>query len=154
MAKAALTKSQRRRENERRRILAAKPFQEEIGARSARTAELVAALGSNLAATPLEQLEPWEKAPAHLVDYDEQPSLKVEELNRMSRLASEKKRDERDVAIGELKLRYRNLWGKRGAARIIAQRETRDENPLSERTVQNYFKITKIQSARSKGAKA
>ena len=140
MPKAGLTKSQHRRANQRRRKQSGKPF-DDMGPAPALTLELAISLGNNLD-RPSDSA-PWEKAPAHVVDYDECPSVKTDELKRISARASNSRTRERNVRIGELKLKYQRLWGKRGAAKVIAQRETDDENPLSERTVQGYFKITK-----------
>ena len=92
---------------------------------------------------PPDQLNSWEKAPSYLVDYDEQPSLRDDILNNMSRKAGSSRTAERDQKISELRLKYPKHWGKRGGARFIALHETPPEDPISARTVQNYFKITK-----------
>src|SRR5271163_1766349 len=110
MPTAKLTKSQRRRANERRRKQADRLFHDTVGPMPEYPKELLTALGSNLE-SPLAR-ESWEKAPAHLVDYDEHPSLKDDELVRMSRLASNSRTQKRSAQISKLKLKYPDQWGK------------------------------------------
>src|SRR5664280_2480982 len=102
--------------------------------------ELATSLGNNID-RPSDSAS-WEKAPAHMVDYDECPSLKTDELKRITGLAAVDRSDERDAQASALKLKYPDLWNKRSGAKIIASLETEEGNPLSERTVQRLFKIT------------
>lgn len=99
-------------------------------------------VGNNLDGPP-EPLQPWESAPPQMVDYDECPSLKEGELKRLSRKAGVSRTEERDKKINELKLKYRNHWGTRSGAKYIAGSETDTGDPISERTVQEYFRITR-----------
>jgi hypothetical protein len=141
--KAKLTKSQRRRANERRRKESALRWQQEMGPPPAPT-KGIAGLGSNLDGfdLPPHQREPWEKAPAHLVDKTcEQPSLKDDALKHMSRRAGDSRTQKRFLEISELKLKYQGSWGKRSGAKVIASFESEHGNPISERTLQKYFKL-------------
>jgi hypothetical protein len=138
----SLTKGQRRRANERRRKKAAEHFLA-AGPMPAYTAEFLRYIKSksNLD-RPLEK-EPWMKAPAHMVEYDEWPSLKKSEVGRLSRAGCEGQVGKRDDQISDMKFQYSRYWGKRGGAKKIAERERASGNPISERTILRYFRVTK-----------
>lgn len=140
MEQKPLTKSQRRRARERQQKELARHWQETMGPAPELPRDLEMLLGRNIPDQPPEPIDPWERAPSHMVDYDEQPSLNKEALNQMSESAAARRTRERLAQIAELKAKYPKLWGMRGAAKTIASLETDDENPLSERTVQKYFK--------------
>jgi hypothetical protein len=143
MAGRGRTKSQRRRDNERRRKAADRLIEEIMGPMPEHIKRF-ASIGGNLKdPTPIDQLEAWQRAPLHVVEYDECPDLDRAVLARMSESASESRTQERLLQARELKAKYRHLWGKRGTPKIIASLETEEGNPLSERTVQRYFKLTK-----------
>jgi hypothetical protein len=103
------------------------------------TKEFEAALGRNL--DPSEKQAPWERAPSHVVEYDECIDLNRALLAGMSKKAGEARTEERVQRISDLRLKYQHRWGKRGAAKQIASFETEAGNPLSERTIQKYFRL-------------
>jgi hypothetical protein len=97
----------------------------------------------NLQAVPDWQREPWERAPSHMVEYDEgYIGLNTKKLAKLSAKASASRTDERNQQIIELKNKYPRHWGKRGGAGFIARSETKKGNPISERTVRGYCKKT------------
>lgn len=109
-------------------------------------AELAAAfddLPTNIEPSTVDQLTPEERAPSYLVDYsDEVPTFKNEVLEGVRSESAAARRDTRDDTIADLKSRYRDLWGKRGAAKIIASLETERGIKTYVRTIQRYFKLS------------
>jgi hypothetical protein len=143
VAGAGLTKSQRRRENERLRRQGKKDFEENMGPMPEHVIRFLSTVEPNIHAMPAGQQQSWERAPAHTVDYDENPEVNTEVLARMSKSAGDSRTAERNLRISELKLKYLADWNQRGVAKKIASLETEQGNPLSERTVQNYVKMTR-----------
>lgn len=143
MAGAGLTKSQRRRENERLRRESEQLFEENMGPIPEHIIRFMSAIDPNNHPVPAEQRQPWERAPAHTVVHDEYPGLNTEVLAEMSKSAGDNRTAERNLRISELKLKYLADWNQRGVAKKIASLETEQGNPLSERTVQNYVKMTR-----------
>jgi hypothetical protein len=143
LANAGLTKSQRRRENERLQREAEQLFEEIMGSPSAAVVDFLNTVEPNILPGPAGQQQAWERAPAHTVIHDESPGLNTRVLANMSDLASESRTAESKLRISELRLKYPADWGQRGRAKKIAMLETEQGNPLSERTVQNYFKMTR-----------
>jgi hypothetical protein len=129
-----LTKSQRRRSNQRYRKEVERRFREEMGPAPELPADLEDALKKhgNLD-KPLDD-EPWEKAPPHMVDYDECPGLNEGALKKLSKAGNDARVDMRDDQIGDLKKRYPSKWGKRSGAKYISEREG-----VPERTLQRWF---------------
>lgn len=84
--------------------------------------------------------EAWERAPSHMVEHDECPSLDAGALRQLSQASASARGNERAIRIAELKARYPDIWGKRGAAKVIASLETEGGSPLDERTVRKYFR--------------
>jgi hypothetical protein len=143
-ASTGLTKSQRRRANQRRQKQATKLFEETMGPMPEHIKQWFASGEGNLLPIPPEQLEPFERAPSHMVEQDEwYVGLNREKLAELSAQAGASRTDERDQRCGELRLQYPKHWCKRGGAGRIARAETKAGNPISERTVKRYFDLTK-----------
>jgi hypothetical protein len=142
MARKGLTKGQRRRANQRRRKQSAILWEETMGPVPEHIEQFFKSVEPNI--TTIERGEPWENAPPHMVDYDECPGLNTDALTRLNEKASVSRTQERNQQISELKAKYLNYWGKRGGARFIAKAETDTGSPITGRTVQKYFKLTKI----------
>jgi hypothetical protein len=140
MEQKPLTKSQRRRARERQQKELARQWQETMGPAPELPRDLEMLLGRNIPEQPPEPINPWERAPSHMVDYDECPGLNAEALARLSEKAGDRRTDERSQRINDLRLKYPNHWGKRGGAKYIALTESDTGDPISERTVLNYFK--------------
>jgi hypothetical protein len=143
VAKMGRTKGQRRRANERQRKQAERLFAETMGPMTEAVTDFMDKVESNVRPMPPEQQEAWERAPGHTVDYNECPGLNTEVLAHMAKAAGDSRTTEAKTIIGELKLKYPAYWGRRGRAGTIARLESKSGNPLSERTVQNYFKMTR-----------
>jgi len=97
----------------------------------------------NVHPIPAAQQQAWERAPAHTVMHDECPGLNTGVMTEMSGSAGEDRTSERDLRAGELKLKYPEDWGRRGRPKAIASLENAAGNPITERTVQRYFKLPK-----------
>lgn len=117
-------------------------FNKTIGAIPASLASAFDGIPGNIVPLDPSQLTPEERAPAHVVKYGEVPIFNDAALENIRAKSSNDKRNERDHQIATLKLKYREIWGKRSEAKRIAALETEDGNPLSERTVQRYFKLS------------
>jgi hypothetical protein len=134
MEQKRLTKSQRRRANERARKAQDRWWDENMGPAPPLDDEL----GRNIDETP----EVWQRAPAHVVD-TENLAVDRSAMAQLSRQGNASKASESEARASELKLRYPNHWGRRGGAGFIARKENDAGNPISERTVRNYFKLKK-----------
>jgi hypothetical protein len=143
VGKVGLSKGQRRRANERQRKQAERLFAETMGPMTEAVTRFMDKVEPNVCPMPAEQQEAWERAPSHTVIYDECPSLNTAVLADMAKAAGDSRTTETEATISELRLKYPAYWGRRARAGTIARRETNSGNPLSERTVQNYFKMTR-----------
>jgi hypothetical protein len=142
MVEKPLTKSQRRRRNEKMRKQQQKLLDEIFEFRPQVAPERRAYFLDNSNTRPFEEQAAFERAPAHVVEYGEDYiGLDNAVLRRMTNAATEKRIEEKLLRVRELKAKYPELWGKRGTPKIIASHETDEGNPLSERTVQGYFKL-------------
>lgn len=87
----------------------------------------------------------WERAPPHVVVFDESPAVIQEALEEMSRNAGSERRRDKAERIARMKSLYADIWGKRGTAHIVVKRwREAGEDEISVRTVQAYFKETRI----------
>lgn len=137
-ASTELTKGQRRRRNERLRREQQRWWDDKMGTLPRHLAN---AWGErNTRPEEFGNGASWERAPEHMVDYDECPSLNDGALRKLSKAAGAARACERNVQIAELKAKYPDKWDKRGGAKWIASQETEDGNPISERTVRGYFR--------------
>lgn len=138
-----LTKPQRRRRNKKARRDTDRWFDNTLGPIPAKIAATFDDLPTNIEPSAADQLTPEERAPSYLVDYGEEvPTLKNEVLNGMRSESAVARRDTRDDTIADLKRRYRDSWGRRGAAKKIASLENERGVEINVRTIQRYFKLS------------
>lgn len=138
-----LSKPQRRRRNKKARRETDRWFDNTIGPIPAEIAAAFDDLPINIEPSAVDQLTPEERAPSYMVDYsDEVPTFKKEVLAGVRSESAGARRDTRDDTIADLKSRYRNLWGKRGGAKIIASLETERGIKTYVRTIQRYIKLS------------
>ncbi len=137
MGREQLTKTQKRRASRKRPKKAAKLFEQAMGPRRQIPEELIIAFGvnTNCPATPPDEKQPWERAPDHMVVWDEDPGLDRAAQIRLTATASESRTYESDLRAGELKLKYPQYWSKRGGAGFISRAEAKAGTPIPERTV-------------------
>ena len=146
MGNVRLTKSQRRRANEKRRKQASAQFDQQMGPVPTHIDQYFTSIAENTnCPIPREQREPWELAPAHMVDFCETPTVNDLKLKRLSATAGKFRTSERDVRIGAMRANSPDLWCIRGKAHLIAARHAKEDGEMiSVRTIQDYIKITKI----------
>lgn len=135
-----LTKSQRRRRNEKLRREQERHWNEVIGPMPLYQSEFAAELGAN---TELPR-EPWRRAPLHMIDHDLQ-AIDGQAQADLSTAAGRARIDDRLMRIAEMRKENRDIWLKRGAPRIIASRWNRlhPDDSVTVRTVQSYVRSSK-----------
>jgi hypothetical protein len=141
-----LTKNERRRANRKRRKEQQEWWDRKIGAPIPLPAEIEAALGTNVRSNslPKDQMEPYERAPTYLVDDGEYPSLNHEILKSLGKARGRNQTDDKEERIADLRLRYAPYWGRRGGTKKIAEAEARRvETAPAERTIRDYFALTR-----------
>ena len=135
-----LTKSQRRRRNQKLRREQERHWSQAIGPMPIYESEIASELGEN---TELPR-EPWQRAPLHMIDHDLQaidPHAQADLWTAPAQCRS----DDRLMRIAEMRKENRDIWLKRGAARIIASRWNRlhPDDSVTVRTVQSYVQSSK-----------
>lgn len=138
-----LTRSARRRKNERIKKAAIEALEKGLGPKPAYIIEWEEKIGPNIADIDERQLSPAERAPPHMVDNDEHPSINAQNVKALSNSASEARQERKNSDIDFLQKVYSNYWGKRGRAKAIASLETQAGRPISERTIRDYFAKTR-----------
>lgn len=114
-----------------------------MGPIAAGAEEPLGSLGNNMEGMVIE---PWEKAPSHVVDH-EAYCLDYEILRENAFRAGQKFTSERDHTIMEMRQEFPEIWGVRGKAAELAKRwhELTGES-ISVRTIQNYFHETRAKT--------
>jgi hypothetical protein len=146
MENKPLTKSQRRRANERNRKKVAKLYSPPSGQIAmADDPKRFLEANSNLLPRDPEDIEPFERAPPHTLEFSEDfIGVSSEKVRGLARTAGARRTAEREQQISDLKARYPQWWGRRSGAKNIASLEAEAGNgPFSERTIQKYFKMKK-----------
>lgn len=143
MAGKSPTKSARRRANERLRKQSAVDFAKQFGPLPDYLLAAAATLGSN---TDIYiPSDSWERAPAHVVVYDECPDLNRVNLRLIAQSAAEERSLKRGERISQLRLLCGDVWGMRGKAHVVQERWNKaGEGPISIRTIQQYFRESRI----------
>ena len=132
------TKSARRRANERKRKAAAANFAAELGPVPDHIRQAAKDLCDNTS-QDLRQ-EPFERAPAHMVDYDEYPTINKSALREISKAAADERSLSRAETKSELKRLYADIWGTRGSPKLISKmHEEAGQGKISERTIRQYM---------------
>jgi hypothetical protein len=137
MAEKKLTKSQRRRRNER--------IRKEHAKRLGTAPDYVKK--SNMQMKEIEKT-PAEKAPPHMVSHDISEPDNVPEINedaqrQLTEDAAEVLADNKKEQVEKLRRRYPQDWKRRGGAKRIASFEVDAGRPIDVRTVQRYIKAGK-----------
>lgn len=136
-----LTKGQRRRRNEQQRKDQAASWQRTMGQNPDHKRNAFRDIESNVGRVAHD---PWERAPDHVVDKVECPSLNQATLRSMAQRAGEERSLARSDRIAEMERLYPDLFGARGKAKEVADRWNRDsDDSLSVRTVQEYFRAVR-----------
>jgi hypothetical protein len=146
MTEAKLTKSQRRRRNER----TAKSHAKRLGP--------IPDWAKNFSSSmkPItDELQAWQKAPRHMVDYDieemwDTPTINSDAQKELTEAAAKVRTEDKEERMQELKLLYPKDWKRRSGAKRIASFELDAEEPIKVReepikvrTVQRYIKTGK-----------
>lgn len=134
-----LTKGQRRRRNARLKREESRWFRETIGPLPSYLS--AGHVAPNIFPRDPSQLTPEERAPSHVVDWSEEPTINDDIMSALRQRSAQSRRRELLTVIGELKLKHCKYWGQRSRAKLIASLETENGNPISVRTVQRYFKL-------------
>lgn len=133
------TKSKRRRANERQRKALQAKFDEELGPIPYYILEAAETLPQNTGT--ISGQDNWERAPPHVVEWDEFPAVDKGKLVEMSQAAASERSRERAERISQMKSMCHDIWGQRGAAHIVAKRwRDSDEEEVSIRTIQQYIR--------------
>jgi hypothetical protein len=141
MDRSKLIKSQRRRYNERvKKEQAAKlgPIPDYLKKYAAASQPKIIA----------DELQAWQKAPPHMVDYDledmwDTPTVKSDAQRQITDEAGKLRSEDRDDKLQELKALYPEDWKQRGGAKRIASFEAEAGRPIAVRTVQRYIRADK-----------
>lgn len=139
-----LKKSQRRRRNQRRRDALNAEFASKIGAFDEYLTWAAGELGSNIDLSAMDACaEPWERAPLHVLQRDECPSVDPQTMTDLSRAAASERSLDRAERVRTLRALCTDIWGKRGASRFAKERYRKETGEtISIRTVQQYMKDT------------
>jgi hypothetical protein len=95
-----------------------------------------------------DELQPWHKAPRHMVDYDvddmwDAPTIETAKHREMTDAASEARGEKRANRSRMLKLRYPDDWSRRGGSKRIASLESEAGRPITVKSVQRYISADK-----------
>lgn len=140
MAEKKLTRSQRRRRNERIRTEQAAQFVRRVGPTPGYAKKSTGRIKET-------EKTPAEKAPPHMAfhdisDPDNAPEIDAEAQRRLTDAAAEVRAENKKERSEELKDLYPKDW-KRGGAKRIASCEAEAGRPIDVRTVQRYINAGK-----------
>lgn len=142
------TKGRRRRANERVRKAAQEFWNTQVGETPEYIRRGQSELGFNLdpLIEPDDEFARMTRAPSHRIVVDNVTGdwywneTTTKKLTDAGNAGNGKNRAD---AIKELQGKYPELWDKRGKAKVIASIETEEGNPITERTIQTYFRQTR-----------